>query len=84
MAAPKAAKTPPESMSPDDSMAPAVVVAIPTPKPPEVPPAAEAPMKTFPPTDKSWAGVVEEMPSLLLAVFQKRLELVKKGPVPFP
>jgi len=34
VAVPKAAKTPPESMSPEDSMAPAVVVALPTPSPP--------------------------------------------------
>ena len=34
VAVPKAANTPPESISPVDSMAPEVVVALPTPRPP--------------------------------------------------
>lgn len=53
VAVPKAANTPPESMRPVDSIAPAVVVALPTPSPPEVPPAVDAPMKAEPPTERA-------------------------------
>ena len=66
--APKAANTPPESMSPDDSIAPADVVALPTPSPPLVPPVVWAPMKALPPTERAWAGVVVPIPRLPLSI----------------
>ena len=62
VALPKAAKAPPESMSPVDSMAPAVVVALPTPSPPEMLPVEVAPMNAEPPTESSWDGDVVPMP----------------------
>ena len=62
VALPKAAKAPPESISPEDSMAPAVVVALPTPRPPEMLPVEVAPMNAEPPTESSWDGEVVPMP----------------------
>ena len=60
--APKAEKTPPESMSPDDSIAPWDVVAFPTPSPPDVPPVVWAPMNREPPRERAWAGVAVASP----------------------
>ena len=62
VALPKAANAPPESISPEDSMAPAVVVALPTPRPPEILPVEVAPMNAEPPTERSWEGDVVPTP----------------------
>jgi len=62
VADPVLAKAVRESISPEASMAPAEVVACPTPRPPEVPPAEVAPMKRLPPLEMAWAGEVVPTP----------------------
>lgn len=52
-----------ERIRPEASIAPDVVVACPTPKPPEVPPTEVAPMKAEPPIDKSCVGEVVPIPT---------------------
>ncbi|KKT64229.1 MAG: hypothetical protein UW57_C0002G0109 [Candidatus Giovannonibacteria bacterium GW2011_GWA1_44_29] len=51
-----------ERIRPEASMAPDVVVACPTPKPPEMLPVEVAPMNAEPPTERSWEGDVVPTP----------------------
>ena len=89
VAAPMLANAVLERMRPEDCMAPAVVVAIPTPSPPDVPPAVPAPMKAEPPTDRAWTGDVVAIPtfpvSKILMASVKNPDLkVENARLPFP
>jgi|SRR3990167_5446047 len=62
VAEPVLAKAVRERIRPEASMAPDVVVACPTPKPPEMLPVEVAPMNAEPPTERSWEGDVVPTP----------------------
>ena len=89
VAAPMLAKAVLERIRPEDCMAPAVVVAMPTPKPPDVPPAVGAPTNREPPMERAWAGEVVATPTLpvskILMASVKNPDLkVENARLPFP